>query len=79
MVGSAIIGTHLLFVSATPSSETMSENSGLFATIAIPFDVSIAEPPPIAIIKSAPDTLNAATPSFTFLTVGFALKSEKIS
>ena len=53
-----MIGTHFFLVAAVPSSDTISANSGLFATIATPFEVSIEEPPPIAIIKSASDALN---------------------
>ena len=41
----------------------------------IAFDVSMEEPPPIARIKSAPDSANAFTPAFTLLTVGFGLIS----
>ena len=55
VVGRAMIGTDFFFVSATPSRETTSLNSGLLVIIPIAFDVSMDEPPPIARIKSAPD------------------------
>ena len=75
VVGKAMIGTDFFFVGATPSRETTSENSGLFVIIPIAFDVSIEEPPPIARMKSAPDSANAFTPALTFDTVGFGLIS----
>ena len=74
-----MIGTHLFFVGATPSSETTSANSGFVMMIPIAFAVSIDEPPPIATIQSAPEALNASTPACTFSTVGFALISENIA
>ncbi len=48
--GTAIIGTHLFLVGATPSRLLTSSNSGLFIIIPIALAVSIDEPPPIAII-----------------------------
>ena len=39
--------------------------------------VSIDEPPPMAMMKSAPDSLKADTPLFTFSTVGLGLISLK--
>ena len=66
VVGTAIIGTHLFFVGATPSRETTSSNSGFIMIMPIAFAVSIEEPPPIAIMQSAPEALNAATPVLTF-------------
>ena len=39
----------------------------------MPLAVSMAEPPPTATIMSAPEALNAATPSCTFLMVGLGL------
>ena len=53
VVGSATMGTLLCRVGAQPSSDTMSENSGLLITMPIPLAVSIADPPPMAIMKSA--------------------------
>ena len=47
--------------------------------IPIAFEVSIDDPPPIAIMKSAPAAWNAAMPAFTFFTVGFGFTSSKIS
>lgn len=79
VVGSAMTGTDFFFVLATPSSDTTSENSGLLMMIPIAFEVSIDEPPPIAIMKSAPAAWNAAMPAFTFFTVGFGFTSSKIS
>ena len=70
-----MIGTDFFLVGATPSKETTSLNSGLLVIMPIAFDVSMEEPPPIARIKSAPDSANAFTPAFTLLTVGFGLIS----
>ena len=75
VVGNAMIGTDFFFVGATPSKETTSLNSGLLVMIPIAFEVSIDEPPPIARMKSAPDSAKAFTPAFTLLTVGFGLIS----
>ena len=47
--------------------------------IPIAFAVSIDEPPPIAIMQSAPEFLNAFTPVCTFLIVGLGLISLYIS
>ena len=44
---------------------------------AIAFPVSIPEPPPTAITPSCLFSLNALTPSSTFLPVGFDLTSLK--
>ena len=79
VVGNAMIGTDFFLVSATPSNETTSPNSGLLVMIPIALAVSIEEPPPIAIIKSAPEAAYAASPAFTFDTVGFGLISLKTS
>ena len=76
VVGTAMIGTHLFFVGATPSSETTSSNSGFLMIMPIAFAVSIEEPPPMAMMQSAPDFLKAATPALTLATVGLALMSE---
>ena len=70
-----MIGIDLCFVGAHPSSETTSANSGLAVTIPIPFAVSIDEPPPMAIIQSAPEALKASTPCFTLVTVGLGFIS----
>ena len=75
VVGSAMIGIDLFLVGAQPSNDTTSENSGLVVTIPIPLAVSIDEPPPMAMMQSAPDALNASTPCFTFVTVGLGLIS----
>ena len=48
VVGTAMIGTHGFFVGATPSKLLTSSNSGFAMMIPIAFDVSIEEPPPIA-------------------------------
>ena len=53
VVGSAMMGSDFFFVSATPSSEMMSLNSGLFTTMPMPLAVSMLEPPPMATMKSA--------------------------
>ena len=79
VVGTAMIGTHLFVVGATPSSERTSAKSGFFMIIPIAFAVSIDEPPPIAIMQSAPEFLNAFTPVCTFLIVGLGLISLYIS
>ena len=76
VVGTAIIGTHLFFVGATPSNERTSANSGLFIIMPIALDVSIEEPPPIATMQSAPYALNSATPCCTFSIVGLGFISE---
>ena len=70
VVGKAIIGTDVVLVLATPSSETTFENSGLLVIIPIAFAVSVGEPPPMAMMKSAADAAYAFTPAFTFVTVG---------
>ncbi len=57
----------------------MSENSGLFVTIPMPFAVSIEEPPPMAMMQSAFASAKAWMPCFTFVTVGFGLISLYIS
>ena len=74
-----MIGRHLFFVSATPSNDTTSANSGLVHTIPIPLAVSIEEPPPMATIKSASAFLQASTPFVTLVTVGFGLTSSYTS
>ena len=48
VVGTAMIGTQGFFVGATPSKLLTSSNSGFAMMIPIAFDVSIDEPPPIA-------------------------------
>ena len=79
VVGRAKVGTALWRVSATPSNERTSANSGLFTTIPIPLAVSMEEPPPNATIKSAPEALKAATPFCTLAMVGLAFTSLYIS
>ena len=79
VVGKAMIGTDFFLVSATPSSETTSLNSGLLVMIPIALAVSMEEPPPMAMMKSAPEAAYAASPAFTLETVGFGLISLKIS
>lgn len=79
VVGNAIIGTHLVWVGATPSNDFISSNSGLFLVIAIALAVSITDPPPTATMKSAPAALNAVKPSLQFFTVGFCLISTNTS
>lgn len=74
-----MIGTHLVWVGATPSNDFISANSGLFFTIATAFAVSITDPPPTATIKSAPALLKASNPSLQFLIVGFCFKSVNTS
>ena len=54
---------------------TFTASQGLLLMIPIAFAVSIEEPPPRATIQSAPDALNAARPSRTFLIVGLGLIS----
>ena len=49
VVGTAIMGTHLFLVGATPSRDRTSSNSGLLIIMPIAFDVSVGEPPPMAI------------------------------
>ena len=79
VVGRAMMGSDFFFVSATPSSDTMSPNSGFLTTIPMPFAVSIDEPPPMATMKSAFARLQASMPFFTFVTVGLGFTSSKIS
>ncbi|CCX67551.1 unknown [Prevotella sp. CAG:1058] len=79
VVGSAMIGTDLFFVGAHPSSETTSANSGLATTMPMPLAVSIDEPPPMAMMQSAPDALNASTPCLTLVTVGLGFISLYMS
>ena len=43
------------------------------------FAVSITEPPPTAIIKSAPDTFSLSSPVCTLAIVGLGLTSSSIS
>ena len=50
VVGTAMIGTHGFLVGAVPSRLLTSSNSGLAMMIPIALDVSIEDPPPIAII-----------------------------
>ena len=50
VVGTAMIGTQGFFVGATPSRLLTSSNSGLAMIMPIALDVSIEDPPPIAII-----------------------------
>ena len=76
VVATAIIGRHGFLVGATPSKLLTSANSGLVIIIPIAFDVSIEEPPPIAIMKSAFASLHALTPLVTFSIVGFGLMFE---
>ena len=49
VVGMAMIGTQGFLVSATPSSERTSANSGLLIMMPMALEVSIGEPPPMAI------------------------------
>ena len=79
VVGSAMMGTDFFFVSAVPSSETTSANSGLLVMMPTALAVSMDEPPPMARMKSAPDLAKASTPAFTLLTVGLGFISLKIS
>ena len=60
-------------VGATPSREITSLNSGFSMIIPMALAVSIEEPPPMAMMQSAPLALKAATPVCTFSTVGLAL------
>ena len=62
VVGTAIIGMAWFLLLSTPSNETTSSFSGLFAITAIAFAVSITEPPPTAIIKSALLFLKSSKP-----------------
>ena len=73
VVGTAMIGTQGFLVGATPSRLLTSANSGLLMIIPMAFAVSIGEPPPMAMIKSAPDFLYSSTPFCTFSMVGFSL------
>ena len=54
VVGTAIVGTALFLVGATPSRERTSAKSGFVMIMPIAFAVSIEEPPPIATRQSAP-------------------------
>jgi tetratricopeptide (TPR) repeat protein len=71
VVGKAIIGTALFFVSATPARLTTSSNSGFAKIIAIALAVSIALPPPTATTQSTLFCLAIVNPSLTLSTLGF--------
>ena len=49
VVGTAMIGTQGFFVGATPSRLLTSSNSGFAMIIPIALEVSMEDPPPIAI------------------------------
>ncbi len=73
VVGTAMIGTQGFLVGAVPSKERTSSNSGFAMMIPIALEVSIEDPPPIAMMQSAPLCLKALTPVETFSIVGFGL------
>ena len=73
VVGTAMVKTACFWVSATPSRERTSAKSGLFTMMPMALAVSMDEPPPMVTIMSAPDSLKAATPSWTFWMVGLGL------
>ena len=79
VVGTPKIGTDGFLVSATPSRESTSANSGLAVMMPMPLQVSCGEPPPRPIRKSAPDSANLATPSLMHSTGGFGLTLENTS
>ena len=62
VVGTAMVNTACFLVGATPSKERTSSNSGLFMIMPMAFAVSMLEPPPRAMMQSALEALNAATP-----------------
>ena len=72
----AMVGTHLFLVCTAPSSERTSACSGLLIIIPTALPVSIALPPPMEIMKSAPAALKAATPLCTFSMVGLGFTSS---
>ena len=76
VVGTAMVNTACFLVGATPSRLRTSANSGLLAMMPMALAVSMAEPPPMAMMQSAPEALNASTPCCTFSMVGLALMSE---
>ena len=76
VVGTAMVGTHLFLVCTAPSSERTSACSGLLIIIPTALPVSIALPPPMEIMKSAPAALKAATPLCTFSMVGLGFTSS---
>ena len=71
-----MVKTACFLVSATPSSERTSANSGFSMMTPMALAVSIEEPPPMATIESAWASLKAWTPSVTFWMVGLGLISE---
>ena len=75
VVGTAMVNTACFLVGATPSSERTSSNSGLLMMTPMAFAVSMDEPPPMAMMQSAPLFLKAATPLCTFSMVGLGLMS----
>ena len=75
VVGTAMVNTACFLVGATPSSERTSANSGLLMMMPMALAVSMAEPPPMATMQSAPAAWKAATPSWTFWMVGLGLIS----
>ena len=76
VVGTAMVKTAWFLVSATPSSERTSANSGLVMMTPMALAVSMEEPPPMATMESASAALKASTPSTTFWMVGLGLISE---
>ena len=76
VVGTAMVKVAWFLVSATPSSERTSPNSGFSLMTPMALAVSMEEPPPMATMQSAPDSLMALTPSWTFWMVGLGLISE---
>lgn len=79
VVGTATVKVAWFLVRATPSRETTSENSGFSAMTPMALAVSMEEPPPTATMASAPEASKAATPAWTFSTVGLGFTSEKSS
>ena len=79
VVAKAMMGKLLCLVSAVPSSDLTSANSGFSVMMPIAFAVSMTEPPPMAMMTSAFAFSNAAKPFLTLAMVGFALTSSNIS
>ena len=75
VVGTAMVNTACFLVGATPSRERTSANSGLLMMMPMAFAVSMLEPPPMAMMQSAPLFLKASTPHWTFSMVGLGLIS----
>ena len=74
--GFSIDGKEYEWPAVSTEGEVAAKELGIMVMIPIAFAVSIDEPPPMVMIESAPQALNASTPSTTFSIVGFGLIPE---